>query len=154
MKKMILKLAIMTGLYTLMCAAVMAESSEACYVVGFHDPHTHVYNGPTICPNITLSSLTVRGPLQLNQTTIKGLTTVSGPIKAKGAKPQDIIVNENLTIGKVVLQSASTVYGNIEFKGKEGVVYLEAGSFVKGKVINGKIVNQESPAEGVQHEST
>lgn len=113
-----------------------------CHVIGIKEANTNSYYGPTFCDHIVLSSITVRGPLQLDSTTINGMTRVSGPIKAKRASMQDIIMEDNRSVETINLQDISTVTGNIIFEGKKGIVYVENGSIIEGRVINGEVVTQ------------
>ena len=138
MKKMI---------YPALVVAILSTSAYAadsnCYVLGVHEPGTNIYDGPTFCARTVLSDITVRGPLQLDGTTISGLTTVSGPIKASSANLQSLLLKENLTSQEVYLLANSVVQGDITFEGKEGTVHLQAGSSIKGKVINGQVVEEK-----------
>ena len=125
--------------------AIAAPIDGACWVLGVREPDSNIYDGPTTCGDIALSYLTVRGPLKLDSTKITGITTVSGPIKATGATLQDVILEKTLSAETVTLESATLVNGDITFKGKEGIVYVDSASKIKGKVINGKVINQDAP---------
>lgn len=142
MKKVFFALCLALPLST----AVFAQSPEpgdgSCFVVGIREPNTNIYNGPTFCNEINLSYLTVRGPLQLDKTKVTGKTTVHGPLKANGANLDNVFIANDFTAETVTLQEGSKVNGDITFMGRAGVVYLEKNAVVKGRVINGKIVNQ------------
>jgi hypothetical protein len=113
-----------------------------CSVLGIQEPGTNIYDGPTFCAATSLSYITVRGPLEITNSAINGKTDVSGSIKAISAKLHDVTLENNHTLETVSLQTNSTIDGNITFLGHEGIVYLENGSSIKGKVINGKVVDQ------------
>lgn len=148
MKKTNLKTAIVTSIILMSCGtSALANNTNidpGCAVLGIREPNTNIYDGPTWCPNYTLSYLTVRGPLQLDQTQVNGLTDVSGPVKSSGAILQDLLLEKQLTPVQVTLQSNSVINGNIRFLGKTGEVFLESGSIIKGEVINGKIIKNSS----------
>lgn len=63
-----------------LCSSTVFADSE-CHVIGSHVGNT--YTGPTTCDHVTLSSITVLGPLMASATTIQGNATVSGPLNAK-----------------------------------------------------------------------
>lgn len=147
MKKNIISAALIMGLSVISMNQAMAQSNDGtCAVLGYHEPGTNVYDGPTFCSNTALSYITVRGPFQLEQTKITGKTDVSGPIKANGSTLQEVVLENNMSVETVTLSGSTTVNGNITFLGMEGVVYLENGSTIKGKVINGKVINQVNNA--------
>ena len=145
LKKTVIAAALVVGLSTSACNLAVAASSVkdgVCSVIGHHESGTNIYDGPTFCGMTTLSYITVRGPLQLDCTVITGMTDMSGPVLAKGANMQDIMVENDQTPQTVTLQAGSTVKGNITFAGPEGTVYLEAGSNILGQVINGQVIKK------------
>lgn len=123
------------------CTFAHAATDEAlCNVVGYHEPHSNIYNGPTECGNISLSTLTVHGPLHLDHTRVQGRTEISGPLLATAARLQDVIIKPQLTATQINLEKFTTVEGQITFEGKAGTVYLQKGSTLSKPVINGTVV--------------
>lgn len=117
-------------------------ANDACIVIGYHEPGTNTYDGPTYCNNVNISNITVRGPLVASNAIFTGKTDVSGPITVSTTTLDQIVSESNGTPTKVTLKSASTVKGDIDFEGLlPGKVYLESGSHVDGKIINGKILS-------------
>lgn len=142
--KLLKKLLIFLGLFSYLsfsnAIAANLTNDQACAVLGVREPNTNIYDGPTWCPNYSLSYLTVRGPLELDKTQVTGLTDVSGPVKLNGAVIGDLLLEKQLTAEQVNIQDNSIVNGDIHFLGKSGEVYLQSGSIIKGSVINGKII--------------
>lgn len=143
MKKQLISAALCLSFGIFYINQASAQSNDGtCSVLGYHEPGTNTYDGPTFCSHTTLSSINARGPLQLEQTKITGKTDVSGPIKAKKSNLQDVVLENNLSVETVTLSDNTTVNGDITFLGREGIVYLENGSTIKGKVVNAKVINQ------------
>jgi len=136
-------LALAAGVTSATAFASSATANDgSCVVLGVRQPGTNIYDGPTWCGKVNLSYITVRGPLVLNNTMITGETDVSGPVDATDASLKDVVLESQATAVDVTLQDSTNVNGNITFNGSiPGVVYLESGSKISGKVINGKIVN-------------
>lgn len=123
------------------CALVSASFADDCFVIGFHEPHTHIYNGPTFCNQVKLKGLTVYGPLQVKNSVISGEINVSGPIAAEQSKLGNLTVQKQLTAQKIKLSDHTVVDGDITFIGKPGSVFLNSHSTVNGKVINGAVIS-------------
>lgn len=115
----------------------VAMADDNCYVIGFHEPHTHTYDGLTFCNQSQLPRITVRGPLQLKNSVIHDDVNVSGPIDASHSEMGSIQINKQFTSQKVVLKNHSKVHGNIVFEGLSGVVFKSVDSEIAGKVVNG-----------------
>ncbi|GEM_PF-6603806 len=114
-------------------------ADENCFVIGFHEPNTHTYDGPTFCNKAQFQDITVRGPLQLKHSNISGQVNVSGPIEASNTTLGSIQIEKQFTSQKISLKQHSRVHGNIVFLGFPGVVYKSDDSTVTGKVINGSV---------------
>ena len=141
--KKCLHAAIAVGLgLTLSTGALAAVNDGTCIVVGYHQPGTNIYDGPTTCGDFSLSNIVVHGPLKLSQTTITGETNVSGPMTTSGATLSNVVMNDHSSHETVTLQANTKVNGDITFKGSAGTVYLSGGSSISGKVINGRVINQ------------
>lgn len=118
-------------------SAILAD--DHCYVIGFHEPNTHTYDGPTFCNKAQFQDITVRGPLQVKNSEILGQITVSGPIEALNTKLGGIQIKRQFTSQKITLKDHSRVDGNIVFLGLPGVVDKTDDSMITGKVINGRV---------------
>ena len=120
--------------------AVWANSD--CIVIGFHQPNTNTYMGPTWCNQVNTSNIIVYGPLTSNNSQFSGNSEVDGPLQSTDSCFETIIVKDKFTSQKVVLNSNSQVKGDIQFFGPSGIVYVDHTSKITGKVINGKIVSK------------
>lgn len=144
MHKIKLTLGLVAGAAILGGAAIAAPAPQAgqCVVLGFHEPHTNIYDGPTWCGQVSLSNIDVRGPLQLKGTSISGKTDVHGPLTLIGANIHNVYLHKQLTPVKVNVENGTTVAGNVTFSanGPAGIVYLHSGSSISGRVVNGQIV--------------
>lgn len=112
-----------------------------CFVIGFHSPGTHNYMGPTWCNNLSFENIVVYGPLFSDGSTIRGVSTIEGPIKMTHSKFDTINIKNTYTPQKVILQNNSKITGNITFEGPIGTVLIDATSHFYGKVTNGVVVN-------------
>ncbi len=112
---------------------------DQCSVLGFHQPGTQTYDGPTWCEQVNIKNIIVRGPLQIMQSVMTGSPNVSGPITSSDSRCSSITEENNLTKEIITLKNASIVSGNIIFKGVFGSVVLSQDSKILGRVINGKI---------------
>lgn len=117
--------------------SLSALAGNDCAVIGFHEPGTHTYDGPTWCEKVSFKDIVVRGPLQVDGSNISGLTDVSGPVTSAGSTLDSIQIENNFSSEKVKLNSNSVVKGNIVFLGPKGTVILDKTSHVSGKIING-----------------
>lgn len=115
-------------------------ADDNCFVIGFHEPQTHIYDGPTFCNKAQFQDITVRGPLQVKSSEILGQVDVSGPIDASNTKLGAIQINKQFTSQKISLKEHTHVQGDIVFLGLSGVVFKSADSNIAGKVINGRVV--------------
>lgn len=113
-------------------------ADDDCFVIGYHPPGTHTYDGPTWCNAVHFKNIIVRGPLYTNGSDIDGMTEVSGPIQAIGSHFQTIQIDNNGSSETVSLKKSSEVEGNVTFLGPFGLVLEDHSSRVHGKVINGK----------------
>ena len=116
-----------------------ALADDSCFVIGFHEPHTHTYDGPTFCDKAQFQNITVRGPLQVKNSKILGQITVSGPITASHAWLGAIEINQQFASQKISLKHQSNVHGDIIFLGSPGTVFKSNDSIITGKVINGRV---------------
>lgn len=117
-------------------------SDDICSVIGYHDPKTNTYYGPTFCEQTTINGIVVRGPLSADRSIINSITDVSGPVSSSGSQFENMVIENNHSTVKVNLNANSSVKNNIVFQGSHrGVVMLDASSSVKGKVVNGDIVH-------------
>lgn len=114
-------------------------ADENCFVIGFHEPHTHTYDGPTFCNKAQFQNIIVHGPLQIKNSDIQGDIDVSGPIDASNSSLGSIQINKQWTSQKVTLKNHTTVHGNVIFIGFPGTVYKSDDSIITGKVINGQL---------------
>ena len=120
--------------------SVFADNT-ACIVIGFHQPGTNTYDGPTFFDQVNLKGIVVRGPFEINQSAITEETDISGPVRSTRTTFDDIVMENNHSPETVYLKQNSLVKNNIVFEGSNrGTVVLDSTSFVKGKVINGDIV--------------
>lgn len=115
--------------------AVLAEDS--CIVIGFHEPNSQIYDGPTFCTNVTIKNIVVRGPLTVTHSKLIGSTTVSGPIKASHTQFDQITVKNLFSKMIVRLKDASVDKGDLVFSGSSGFYDLDRTSIVCGKIVNG-----------------
>lgn len=132
---------ILSGLFLLsVLACGMVYANNDCVVIGYHEPGSNTYDGPTYCKNVSVSNIVVRGPLYSTSSVFTGETDVSGPITSNKSIFDHILSEANGSTTKIKLSDASHVKGDIVFKGMlPGIVYLAGGSTVTGKVVNGTI---------------
>jgi len=117
-------------------------------------------DGPVTVNKVTFTDLSVRGPAYLQQVQAQNLD-IKGPLFAQRsqlgvikayshstrldqsqAKSITIETDKTNTKAPVVkLQGKTTVFGDITFMGHAGEVKKSAKAVIKGKVVNGKIVN-------------
>ena len=88
------------------------------------------------------NDLTVYGPLLAQKSTFKGpLRLFTSEMRLKDCQAQSIIIEKDKTFfadsPKVHLVGETKVFGNIEFKGKKGIVEVGPEAKVEEKVING-----------------
>ncbi len=136
-KKMKIKLIPTFIISFIISSSALADNN--CFVIGFHEPHTHTYDGPTFCNKARFQDITVHGPLQIKYSEILGQINVSGPINVSSAKLGAILINKQFSSQKISLKNGSSVRGNIVFLGSPGVVFKSADSTIAGKVINGHV---------------
>lgn len=117
-----------------------AYADDVCTVIGYHEPNTNNYDGPTVCKQGNLDSITVRGPLHTMGTTIANTTDVSGSLNANASQFSQIVSENNGSYTRVTLKNGSVVNQDVVFKGaKAGQVYIDGSSRINGNVVNGKI---------------
>jgi len=116
-----------------------ASANDLCSVLGFHEPGTNIYDGPTFCENVTLKNINVRGPLTILKSKITGVTEVSGPLTADQTTFSSIILDNIGTPITVQLKTRSIINKDITFLGIAGKVMIEDGVKIYGKIINGVV---------------
>ena len=114
-----------------------ALAHDACTVIGFHEPHTQIYDGPTFCTNVSIHNIDVRGPLTISGSRMYGTTKVSGPVTASYTCFDRIDVKNNGSQNHVILSDDSVIKGNLVFEGEAGIYTLDNTSVIYGNVING-----------------
>lgn|SRR3990167_1075120 len=117
-----------------------AVYADDCIVLGYHEPGTQTYFGPTWCTGKSIKDIIVRGPLSTTHSILTGLTNISGPIDSRSTTFHSI-KEKNLTSESISLKNISIVNGDIVFVGPPGTVYLDHSSSISGKVVNGKIIS-------------
>lgn len=115
--------------------AVLAH--DACIVIGYHEPHTQIYDGPTFCTNVSIHNIDVRGPLTVSGSRMYGTTKVSGPVSASYTCFDQIHVKNNGSQNLVTISNNSIVKGDLVFEGDAGIYSLDSTSVIYGNVVNG-----------------
>ena len=153
------KLFILSALLSL---SMLGHADADCNVIGFHQPGTYVYSGPTTCDLVNLPSITVHGTLTVSSSSIAGISTVrgvltatgstfsgvtevSGPIDSSGSVFSSISITDNHSPDTITLSNSTIVKGDITFQGgisSNNKVIVESGSKLYGKVNNGIVINQ------------
>jgi len=123
----------------LITVSFSALAANNCSVIGFHEPGTHTYDGPTWCEKVNFDNVIVRGPLQVDSSRIGGLVDVSGPVTASKSQFNSIQIENNFTAEKITLNNNTEVKGNIVFLGPKGTVMIDPTSKVIGSIINGNV---------------
>ena len=123
--------------------------------------HANVNNitikGPLTMTYASANDIDVKGPLNINSSTVKGVTSVDGPVEAARSTfekdvfsaSNSVTLSSSQVIGNVTEKSSneqailkmtdkSTISGNVEFSGQAGQVILDSQSKVVGTVINGR----------------
>ncbi len=130
-------------------------ADDNCIVVGYHEPNTQTYDGPTFCKSVSIKNIIVYGPLTTNQTKllgkitirgtmtvdqshIRGNTTISGPIFSTDSTFQKITVENNYSQGYVTLKN-TIIKGPLVFKGQSGIVCKDNNSMLLGGIVNGEV---------------
>lgn len=114
---------------------------HACHVLGTHQSGTQTYRGSTWCDKARVKNVVVlHGSLQADNTTLLGVTTVAGPLKAAHSTFHAIQIDGSVSREVVDLSQHSLVEGDIVFKGKKGIVILDGTSIVKGKIVNASVI--------------
>ncbi|EKD92338.1 MAG: hypothetical protein ACD_29C00054G0003 [uncultured bacterium] len=133
-----------------------------CSVIGFHQPDSFIYNGPTTCDIVNLPEIIVHGTLFISSSTISGNTIirgllnatgatlsgnteVSGSIVSSGSVFSNINITDNHSPDTITLSNNSIVSGDITFEGGipgNNKVIIESNSKLHGKVNNGIIINR------------
>lgn len=122
--------------------------------------HTNVNNitvaGPLTMTYSNANDVHIKGPLYINSSTVKGLTSVEGPVEAiRSTFEKDVFsasnqvdLSSSQVMGKVTEKSSndkailkmtdkSTIFGNVEFSAQAGKVIVDSQSKVIGTVVNG-----------------
>ncbi|MDP1574044.1 MAG: hypothetical protein Q8L78_03800 [Coxiellaceae bacterium] len=137
MKKTILNIVLLGIL-----AGNIAQAEDLCAVIGFYEPGTHTYDGPTFCQQVSINDIVVRGPLNVSQSVITGIADISGPINAAKTEFNKIISEDNGSHEKITLKQSSVVDHDVIFEGsKPGSVEIDQSSKINGKVVNGTITH-------------
>lgn len=124
-----------------LCVSHVVLADDACIVIGYHEPNSQIYDGPTFCTNVTIKNIDVRGPLQVNHCKMIGLTTVSGPIDASNTQFDNIQINSHFSSMTATLKNQSTDNGNLVFQGSSGYYSVDKTSKIVGHVVNGNPVS-------------
>jgi hypothetical protein len=127
-----------------LCVSHVILAEDSCIVIGYHEPNSQVYDGPTFCTNVTIKNINVRGPLQVNHCNMTGLTKVSGPLNAANTQFDHIKIKSHFSSMTVVLKNQSIDHGGLLFQGSSGYYHLDSTSKIIGHVVNG------SPASAVK----
>ncbi|OGT26792.1 MAG: hypothetical protein A3I77_08270 [Gammaproteobacteria bacterium RIFCSPLOWO2_02_FULL_42_14] len=125
--------------FILFFSITCAFAQDDCIVLGFHQPGTQTYEGPTWCEKKSINKIIVHGPLQADQSTLTGDTSVSGPIKSDHTQFDGIKITDQLTTEIVSLTNHSLVKKDLVFNGQKGTVILDKTSKVLGKIINAHV---------------
>lgn len=120
-----------------LCVSHAVLADDSCIVIGYHEPNSQIYDGPTFCTNVTIKNIIVRGPLQVKNCKMIGLTTVSGPIDATNTHFDNIQINSHFSSMTATLKNQSIDAGNLVFKGSSGYYSIDATSKIVGRVVNG-----------------
>jgi hypothetical protein len=115
-----------------------ALAQDACIVIGYHEPNSQIYDGPTFCKNVTIKNIDVRGPLQVNHCKMLGLTKVHGPLTATQTQFNHIQIDSHFTSMTVTFKNQSIDYGDLIFQGSRGDYQLDSSSKILGRIINGQ----------------
>ncbi|OGT45648.1 MAG: hypothetical protein A3E82_09145 [Gammaproteobacteria bacterium RIFCSPHIGHO2_12_FULL_38_11] len=118
-----------------------ALAEDQCIVLGFHEPHTQIYDGPTWCRGVYIKNIVVHGPFRAMRSTFTGTATVSGPMRSDDSI-FDSVTENSATAEKIKLCHNSKIKGNADFQGPAGEVIVSVTSSVDGKVINGKLIHR------------
>ena len=147
------------------CVAILAVTSSVfadnCFVVGYHNPNTNVYDGPTFCGNGAEQGIDVNGVLTSSGTAFTGDVTVMGPLQATNSEYQnisiatdqahlvstkvdniDVLVNQGSPQQSVYLNNGTSV-SSITFDQGTGLVYVDATSSV-GQVTGGTVISAQA----------
>lgn len=94
------------------------------------------------------NDLTVYGPLLAQKSTFKGpLRLFTSEMRLKDCQAHSIIIEKDKTYfvdsPRVHLVGETKVFGNIEFKGKKGIVEVGPEVKIEGKIINGTIQDKK-----------
>ena len=94
------------------------------------------------------NDLTVYGPLLAQKSTFKGpLRLFTSEMCLKDCQAHSIIIEKDKTYfadsPRVHLVGETKVFGNIEFKGKKGIVEVGPEVKIEGKIINGIIQDKK-----------
>lgn len=118
--------------------------------------HQSTFNGPlTVNGSLKAQAskfvnTTINGSLNCKKCVfLKDLTVSSNQIQLSHSSLKNLTINgqsgglfSSKKTPKLYLNNSSIVAGNITFKNSSGVVYLNSGSKITGKIINGKSVSE------------
>ncbi|EKD92254.1 MAG: hypothetical protein ACD_29C00097G0002 [uncultured bacterium] len=114
---------------------ILAE--DVCTVIGFHEPNSQTYDGPTFCSGVTINNIIVRGPLHVDNSTMTGKTQVSGPLFATHTLFDEINIKNDYSQMLVSLKNQTEDRGDLVFEGESGFYKLDNTSNVFGRIVNG-----------------
>ncbi len=117
-------------------------ADDACIVIGFHEPNSQTYDGPTYCSSVTIKNIIVRGPLHTDHAVMLGTTQVDGPLFSKSTLFNTIQIKSPFSQMKVRLQDHTIDKHNLIFEGASGLYHVDHSSNIEGKVINGNPMNK------------
>lgn len=120
-----------------LCVSHGVLAEDACIVIGYHEPNSQIYDGPTFCTNVTIKNIDVRGPLQVNHCHMIGLTMVSGPITAANTRFDNIQINSHFSSMTATLKNQSIDNGDLVFQGSSGYYSVDKTSKIVGSIVNG-----------------
>ena len=123
-------------------------------------------NGPVKVLNLNVEKAVIRGAANLKEAHVKNGVTIYGflsaqestfkkpihafssEIRLKDSQVQAIVLEKDSSFPdespKIHLLGTTQVFGDIEFKGKKGIVEAGPGVKIDGKVINGILQNTEN----------
>lgn len=121
-----------------LCLSCAISAEDACIVIGYHEPNSQIYDGPTFCTNVTIKNIDVRGPLQVNHCNMTGLTKVHGPLNANNTQFDNIQIDSHFSRMSAVFKNQSVDRGDLIFQGASGYYYIDSSSKILGHIVNGK----------------
>jgi hypothetical protein len=104
---MLIKKILLASLLSTLTAPIFADS---CTTVGHQQGDK--YFGNTECQNVTLSQLTVNGPLKIDRLKVNGDVTINGLVKGYDVWIKNsLTINGQTTLNKVKIAGSTTIHG-------------------------------------------